>query len=98
MDWGLNTIGVIRNFSKSMRLATRKRNFTPFIVLKTGDILTDVWSRYNRSKELIRIYEILPEPRFFRKGYVTEAVKALLKFGLENLNLRKIYAACNLRN
>lgn len=36
--------------------------------------------------------------RYWGKGYGTEAVKAVLKYGKESLALEKIYAAVNLNN
>lgn len=37
-------------------------------------------------------------PEFQSMGYATEAAKALIKFGLDKLNLSVIYATCDTRN
>lgn len=36
--------------------------------------------------------------KFQKQGYMTEAVKEIIRFGFEELKLRKIYAACDERN
>ena len=37
-------------------------------------------------------------PSFWNKGYATEAVKAILKFGFQNLKLHRIEAGCAIEN
>lgn len=37
-------------------------------------------------------------PEFQKKGYATEAAKALIQFGLQKFNLKVIYATCDTRN
>lgn len=52
------------------------------------------WDREKKEAEIG--YTIAPQ--YWNKGLVTEAVKEIIKFGFEKLNLKKINSRCKLEN
>ena len=52
---------------------------------------------FDSAKQVAEIGYIL-NPKYHRKGYMTEAAAALLDLGFNTLELEKIYAMCDSRN
>jgi len=64
------------------------------IVLKeTGEFVGEISLHLDNQKNMAQLAYWIGES-LWNNGFVTEAIKAILKFGFENLNLDLIYATC----
>lgn len=102
MSWGPNTEQDTREVVRrwlEQRAEKARRNFTLAIVLKDNGQLIGACS--------IRVSD--PERRsghigyclnrgFWGRGYGTEAARALVEFGFEQLGLHRIFAKCDTQN
>jgi RimJ/RimL family protein N-acetyltransferase len=86
----------IENTLKAYQESPRKC-FEMAVVLKdtglfAGIVELEVETSYTKDGRADLSYYFLPE--YWRKGYATEASKALIKLGFETLELNKITAGC----
>jgi ribosomal-protein-alanine N-acetyltransferase len=102
MDWGPNTEDETKKFirqSTETRKEQPRRSYELAIVLKDGDgligacgihvsdpINREGWIGYCLNR------------RFWRRGYATETVRALLRFCFDQLDLHRIFAYCDPEN
>jgi ribosomal-protein-alanine N-acetyltransferase len=102
MDWGPNTEEETNEFIKrsiSAQNEKLRRNFTLAIVLKEAGKLIgccDIHVSSPENHEGSLGYCL--NRSFWGKGYATETVRALVKFGFEKLDLHRLSAMCDPEN
>ncbi|MCO6488026.1 MAG: GNAT family N-acetyltransferase [Phaeodactylibacter sp.] len=76
----------------------RKKTLYVFAIIlkKSGEFIGEA-SLHIENGNKAQLGYWVGEP-FWNKGIATEATKAILKFGLEELNLHEIYATAHIRN
>ena len=75
-----------------------KTRYVFAIIFKaTQELIGEVSLHLDNSRNIAQLGYWIGEP-FWSKGIATEAIKAILKFGLERLNLDMIFAECKVEN
>ena len=75
-----------------------KTRYVFAIIFKaTQELIGEVSLHLDNSRNIAELGYWIGEP-FWSKGIATEATKAILKFGLERLNLDMIFAECKVEN
>ncbi len=102
MDWGPNTETETKDFigrSIASQKEKPRNNYTLAIVLKAEDRLIGSCGLHvaNPNHQEGWVGYCLNR-HFWRQGYATETVKALLGFGFRQLGLHRIFAACDPAN
>jgi ribosomal-protein-alanine N-acetyltransferase len=102
MEWGPNTDEQTGSFIQraiSSQKEQPRRNYTIAIVLKAENMLIGGCglSVSNPDSQEGWIGYCLNR-RFWGKGYATEAAKALVAYGFDQLNLHRIFATCDPAN
>nr|MDO8099181.1 GNAT family protein [Candidatus Njordarchaeota archaeon] len=102
MTWGPNSKEDTRNFVLQAIAYQReqpRKNFDLAIILKEDDTLIDGCSiRVSDPDNREGWVGYLLRRQYWRRGYATEATKALLAFGFNQLHLHRIYAICDTEN
>ncbi len=102
MEWGPNTEEESRDFIRwaiAYQKEQRRRNYELAVVLKTEDRLIGgcgihVSEPDSREGFIGYCFNRL----FWGQGYATEAARALLEFGFNQLGLHRIFATCDPEN
>ncbi len=100
--WGPNTLEDTHKFVAEMVQQTETNPHYKFdfaVCLKeNGSLIGGCGIR--RASELSQVANLgwAINPEFQRKGYATEAARALIEYGFQKLNLSVIYATCDTRN
>lgn len=101
MIWGPNTkedtveflIECMENANKNPR-----RQYDFAVTLKeTGRVIGGCGIYLNDKLDEVMLGWILHK-NYWKKGYMTEAAKELLRFSFENLKLHRVYATCDANN
>ncbi|WP_408097525.1 GNAT family N-acetyltransferase [Peredibacter sp. HCB2-198] len=100
--WGPNTLEDTKKFIADMveqSKASPRYKFEFAICLKDNGLLIGGCG-IRRETEMSQVANLgwAINPDFQNKGYATEAAKALIDFGLDQLNLAVMYATCDTRN
>ncbi|NJC82695.1 GNAT family N-acetyltransferase [Planosporangium mesophilum] len=99
MDWGPNspedTAAFLAEVRQDRQAAPRSAYTLAVVVHATGDLVGAIHleetSRAHRRGEM---GYVLAQPHW-RRGYATEAAAAILRFGFDEVGLRKITATCD---
>jgi len=67
------------------------------ILKKQEEFIGEISLHLDRANEIAELGYWIGEP-FWNRGIATEATEEILKFGFEQLNLKAIYATCNIHN
>lgn len=102
MVWGPNTIGMTRAFMRlklrRMRIRPR-RSFELGIARRdTGEIIGSVGLRLKSAVNRDADVGYVLARAHWGKGYMTEAVRAILRWGFRAHGLHRIWATCDRRN
>ena len=77
------------------------KNKTPYVFAiiykESEELIEEISLHLDNFKNIAQLAYWIGEP-FWNKGITTEAAAAILKFGLEKLNLDIIYAECHAEN
>lgn len=100
--WGPNTLEDTHKFINEMIEQTQSNpryKYDFAVCLKENNLLIGGCG-IRRETELSQVANLgwAIHPEFQKKGYATEAAKALIDFGLRQLKLSVIYAICDTRN
>lgn len=100
--WGPNTLEDTHKFVGEMVQQSEtdpRYKFDFAVCLKENGILIGGCGirRETESSQVANLGWAI-NPEFQSKGYATEAARALVEFGFQNLNLSVIYATCDTRN
>lgn len=100
--WGPNTLDDTHKFVAEMVQQTEtnpRYKFDFAVCLKENELLIGGCG-IRRETELSQVANLgwAINPEFQRKGYATEAARALIEYGFQRLNLSVIYATCDTRN
>jgi len=102
MDWGPNTEKETRDFIRRAMTSRRekpRRDYEFAVILKKEDRLIDACGIHlldPRHQEVSIGYCF--NRNQWRKGYATEAARRILAFGFDELQLHRIFAACDPQN
>ncbi|MBC9932550.1 GNAT family N-acetyltransferase [Chitinophaga qingshengii] len=76
----------------------QQNRFVFAIILKDNEeLIGEVGLHLDNNKQVAQLAYWVGEP-FWGKGMATEAVKAVLRFGFQQLNLQQIFADCKQEN
>ena len=64
---------------------------------KTG-VIGDITLELDQDQSLMGSFAYVLHRQYWRRGYATEAMRAFFNFGFVQLNLHRIYDACDVRN
>jgi RimJ/RimL family protein N-acetyltransferase len=102
MPWGPNSISQTKAFIRRVSQASRKRPRTKFefaVILKSENrLIGGCGIRIQNIKFREADMGYCFNPRFWGKGYATEAAKAVIHFGFSKLKLHRIWATCDPHN
>jgi ribosomal-protein-alanine N-acetyltransferase len=102
MSWGPNTEQDTRDAVRrwlEQRAEKARRNFTLAIVLRDGGQLIGACSiRVSDPEGGSAHIGYCLNREYWGRGYATEAARALVKFGFEQLGLHRIFAKCDTQN
>lgn len=75
-----------------------KTRYVFAITLKeNGELIGEISLNFTNNKTIAELGYWVGEP-FWNKGIATEAIKAILKFGFEELELQIIFGTCHVEN
>ena len=99
MDWGPNTPEETVNFLRRKIAAQKdvpRREFDLAVVLReTGRVIGGARVSVDANRPATGDIGYTFNPRFWGRGYATEAARALVAFGFRDLRLHRIYATCD---
>jgi ribosomal-protein-alanine N-acetyltransferase len=102
MDWGPNTPEQTREFLERKFVHMREEPRVAFelaIVLKSvGKVIGGVGLRIKSVQNREGDIGYVLNRRYWNQGIVTEAARAMVAFGFDELRLHRIYATCNAEN
>nr|MDO8134577.1 GNAT family N-acetyltransferase [Candidatus Njordarchaeum guaymaensis] len=102
LTWGPNSREDTKNFITKALTYQReqpRRNFDLAVILKEEDTLIGGCSiRVSDPDNREGWIGYLIRRQFWRRGYATEATRALLAYGFNQLGLHRIYATCDTEN
>ena len=102
MTWGPNTKEDTKNFVQRAIACQReqpRRNFDLTIILKEeGTLIGGCGIRVSDPINREVFIGYLLRRQYWRRWYATEAAKALLAYGFNQLDLHRIYATCDTEN
>lgn len=100
--WGPNTVEDSKNFVNVMVEQTQEPDRAKFdfaVCLRDGDLLIGGCGiRRETQDSAVAYLGWAINPDFQKQGYATEAARALISFGFNQLGLAVIYATCDTRN
>jgi len=100
--WGPNTLEDTHKFIAEMAQQTEANpqyKFDFAVCLKdSGLLIGGCGIRQETESSQVANLGWAINPEFQKKGYATEAARALIEFGFKKLNLSLIYATCDTRN
>jgi RimJ/RimL family protein N-acetyltransferase len=100
--WGPNSEADTKNFVAEMREQAEEKDRYEFdfaICLKdSGLLIGGCGIRRESPGSVVANLGWAVNPDFQKQGYATEAARALLRFGFEELGLALVYATCDARN
>ena len=99
-DWGPNagiavTKAVLDARLKSQKMAKMERYEFAITLKKTGELIGSIGIT---PKKTLAVFGYVLNKNFWNRGYVTEAVQALLKFAQKRFGLKKFRATCHVSN
>lgn len=89
--------GVFRISYVHQGFVKQSRYVFAIILREREELIGEISLHLSEDKKGAEIGYWIGEP-FWQKGFVTEAVDRVLKFGFEDLKLERIYATCNEEN
>ena len=76
---------------------TNSRYVFAIVLKETNEFIGEISLHLDDKKDVAQLAYWIGEP-FWKNGFATEAVKAILKFGFETLNVDLIFATCDEKN
>lgn len=102
MEWGPNTPAVTRAFLRGLVRTQRARPRTAYelaIILRAGrELVGGIGLRVGNPKHRSADMGYVLARRWWGRGIMTEAARAMLAFGFRRLKLHRIWATCDVRN
>ena len=102
MSWGPNTEDETRMFIQRSNAYQKEKprvKYSLAVLIRDGNRLIGGCGIYESNVESREGWiGYCLNRQFWGQGYVTEAARALLKFGFTHLNLHRIFATCDLAN
>lgn len=90
----------LKEAKKILRENEKGAYYFPIIIKKDKKLIGSIWFRHLEPITDYKIAELgyLLDDKYWKKGYASEAVGCLIKWGFERLKLRKIIANVNNKN